>query len=496
MANIVIIGGGVAGLSAGIHLAIKGHSTVICEKHNIAGGNLTGWQRGEYHIDNCIHWLTGTNPYSPEYKIWHTLGALGETHVHQPESLYTVEEGGATLSLYYDIERLESEMLAISPEDAKRTKKLMAAVRHLQLLSCVGGPDFDRTADLLGVIKAIPSLIKYFRLSVKDLAEKFKHPLLKKFLRSFWGDDFGALALLIVFSTFTSGNGGLPEGGSLKMAERMAERYKALGGDLRTGCEVAKIERHGAHARTAILSDGSAIDADYFILTTDPVHAFSELLDFPMPKDLRKLYKNKKNHRFSSHQCAIAFEGTELPFSGDMLIDIPEKYRPILRSDVFTLREFSHEPSFAPEGEIILGTMTFCLEDDAVAFINEKSDDPSHYRQHKKHIAEVTVRIIEQKYPEMKGRLKVIDVWTPATYKRYTGADIGSYMSFILPKGRLPIPKPPRVKGLANVYFASQWQLSPGGLPIAAARGKAAASAITKRELAKSRKLPRKQVAK
>jgi phytoene dehydrogenase-like protein len=96
----------------------------------------------------------------------------------------------------------------------------------------------------------------------------------------------------------------------------------------------------------------------------------------------------------------------------------------------------------------------------------------------------------------MKGRLEVIDVWTPATYKRYTGADIGSYMSFILPKKRLPIPKPPRIKGLANVYFASQWQMSPGGLPIAAARGKAAASAIIKRELALTRKLPRKQAIK
>ena len=496
MAKIVIIGGGVAGLSAGIHLAIKGHDTVLCERHFIPGGNLTGWQRGGYHVDNCIHWLTGTNPSSPEYKIWHTLGALGETHVYQPESLYTVEDGGRSLSLSRDIVKLEEEMLKISPEDTKGIKKLFKAVRNLQLLSGVGGPDFDKSADLLGVIRAVPSLIKYYRLTAKELSDKFKNPLIKKFIRSFWGDDFGALALLIVIATFTSDNGGLPEGGSLKMAERMAERYKSLGGELRTRCEAVRIERKGAHAHTVHFRDGSFIDADYFIITTDPVYAFGTLLDYPMPKELKKLYKNKKNHRFSSHQCAIAYDGQDLSFTGDMLVDIPEKFRPILRSDVMTLREFSHEPSFAPEGKTILGTMTFCLEDDALGFIEEKKNDPAHYKDHKKHLGEVTVRIIEQKYPEMKGRLEVIDVWTPATYKRYTGADIGSYMSFILPKKRLPIPKPPRIKGLANVYFASQWQMSPGGLPIAAARGKAAASAIIKRELALTRKLPRKQAIK
>ena len=496
MANIVIIGGGVSGLSAGIHLAIKGHSTVICERHFAPGGNLTGWQRGEYHIDNCIHWLTGTNPFSPEYKIWHTLGALGETHVFQPESLYTVEQNGKTLSLWRDIDRLERDMLEASPEDARRTKRLISAIRHLQLLSGVGGPDFDSSADLLGVIKAIPALYGYYRKSVKELSEKFKSPLIKKFLRSFWGDDFGALALLIVYSTFTSGNGGIPEGGSLKMAERMADRYRSLGGDLRLGCEAIRIERDGVRAHTVHFKDGSFINADYFIITTDPVYAFGKLLDFHMPKDLRKLYKDKTNHRFSSYQCALAFDGTDLPFRGDMLVDIPEKFRPILKSDVMTVREFSHEPSFAPEGKTVLGTMTFCLEDGAMAFIDEKKSSPSEYREHKKHLAEVTVRVIEQKFPSMKGRLKVVDVWTPATYKRYTGADIGSYMSFILPKKRLPIPKPPRVKGLSNVYYASQWQMSPGGLPIAAMRGKAAATAIIKRELALRRKLPKKQLIK
>ena len=118
MANILILGGGVAGLSAGIYAQLEGHHALICERSQTVGGNLTGWHRGGCQIDNCIHWLTGTNPSSSIYPMWETLGALGDgIDVYQPESLYTCEENGVRLSLYRDLDRLERTMLVISPDD-------------------------------------------------------------------------------------------------------------------------------------------------------------------------------------------------------------------------------------------------------------------------------------------------------------------------------------------------------------------------------------------
>ena len=38
------------------------------------------------------------------------------------------------------------------------------------------------------------------------------------------------------------------------------------------------------------------------------------------------------------------------------------------------------------------------------------------------------------------------------------------------------------VKGLSNVYIASQWLQAPGGLPVAAATGKFAVQRILKKE--------------
>ena len=78
MTKIVIVGGGVSGLSAGIYARKEGYDVTVLEKHAVAGGNLTGWQRNGFTIDNCIHWLTGTNPASSLYRTWKELGILPE----------------------------------------------------------------------------------------------------------------------------------------------------------------------------------------------------------------------------------------------------------------------------------------------------------------------------------------------------------------------------------------------------------------------------------
>ena len=50
----------------------------IYEKNNIVGGECTGWDRKGYHIDNCLHWMMGTNEGTDLYDIWKTVGAIGD----------------------------------------------------------------------------------------------------------------------------------------------------------------------------------------------------------------------------------------------------------------------------------------------------------------------------------------------------------------------------------------------------------------------------------
>lgn len=471
MAKIVIIGAGVAGLSAGIYARLAGHEAEIYESHFKAGGNLTAWDREGYHIDNCIHWLTGTNRVTKFYKMWETLGVLGNVPIYQPNSLFTFERDGKKLSLCYDIEKLKCDMLDASPEDRKETLAFIKAVKAFQKMNGVAGKNCEKKSNIFHKISAVPCLVKYATLTTKGLSERFKNPLLRDFIRCYMTDHFAALALIMVFATFTAGDGALPEGISSAMADRMTERYTSLGGELYLKKGVSKINLNGKRATGITLADGTEVSADYVISTLDPAVCFGTLLPAElMPKSLKKSYENPKLRRFSSHHTAFACDEAELSFEGDTMLEIPEEYREEFSARYLMLREFSHEKSFAPEGKNVLQTMVYCMEDDCKKFI-ELSADKNAYKERKESLAKKTEEIIVSHYPELRGKLRCLDVWTPATYKRYVNSDIGSFMSFILPPATALRKLSAKIDGIENVFLATQWQQNPGGLPIAADMG-------------------------
>ena len=97
------------------------------------------------------------------------------------------------------------------------------------------------------------------------------------------------------------------------------------------------------------------------------------------------------------------------------------------------------------------------------------------YREKKKELAQEAMKRLIREYPVLEGNVRILDVWTPMTYNRYCNSYKGAYMSFVTTKHAKSITVPGIVKGLNNVFLASQWQMGPGGLPTAAAMGKFAA---------------------
>ena len=76
MKKAVIVGGGIAGMTAGIYLQKAGIQTEIFEKNPVLGGQCMGWKREGYTIDNCVHWLTGTRRGSGLHELWREIGVL------------------------------------------------------------------------------------------------------------------------------------------------------------------------------------------------------------------------------------------------------------------------------------------------------------------------------------------------------------------------------------------------------------------------------------
>ncbi|MFT4019515.1 MAG: NAD(P)-binding protein, partial [Agriterribacter sp.] len=72
--DVIIIGAGVGGLTAGALLSKCGFSVCILEKEPHAGGYLAGFRRKDFIFDTAIHWLNQYNEQGAVTKIFRVLG--------------------------------------------------------------------------------------------------------------------------------------------------------------------------------------------------------------------------------------------------------------------------------------------------------------------------------------------------------------------------------------------------------------------------------------
>mgnify|MGYP003299990256 CR=1 FL=1 len=130
MKKIIILGSGVAGLTAGICGQKNGFETVIYEKNPWIGGSCSAWKRNGFVIDNCLHWLTGTREGSPDTEMWRELGVLKPDEPLEKRPYFLAcNAQGKTVTLWRDISKTRKEMLEISPEDAEEINAFLDCVQ-------------------------------------------------------------------------------------------------------------------------------------------------------------------------------------------------------------------------------------------------------------------------------------------------------------------------------------------------------------------------------
>ena len=492
MKKIIIIGGGIAGLSAGIYALQAGFEAEIYEKNHIVGGQCTGWYRKGYYIDNCLHWLTGTKEGSDLYKIWENVGVLGNTiKVLQPDSFYSVKLNGEKLTLWKDLKKTEKEMLALSPEDKKEIKKFIANTRMAESMRM----PTEKAMDMMNIFEIIKfgfsmgdmgKVIKeYGRINVAELSERFKHPLLKCLIKDFMAKEYLAYSLIVSYATFTSGNGGIPEGGSRQMAMRMEKRFIDLGGKIVLNTGVSKIKIGEDNKAEGIeLEDSKLVNADYIICACDTDFTFHHLLDETyMDKKLKDVYDDRKNNPvFSSFHIAFGVDGRFEELEDTILFECEPIRVGTQTAKRMSVKNYaSYGPDMAPEGNTLIQCQFIQYEED-YDYWNTLVQDKKKYDDKKTEIADEVLKRIETNFPAYQGKIDILDVWTPITYHRYCNAYHGAYMSFITTTGSQTTMFSGDIKGLHNVVLGSQWQMNPGGLPIAAIMGKFAVQRIQKKE--------------
>lgn len=483
--NIIIIGAGIAGLSAGCYGQMSDFRTSIFEMHNAPGGLCTSWHRKGYTIDGCLHWLVGTAPSSGLYRMWEELGAIqGRRFINAEEFVRIEGVRGKTFRQYNDLDRLEQHMLEIAPEDKEPIERFIGSVRDFARVETpvVEGPEFREAANEPNAFPFAMLQKKWSGRSMGEFYGSIKNPTLREIFEQLWDPSAPASFILMILSFLHRGEVGYPVGGSLEFSRAIERRYMSLGGEVHYGSKVANVLVEGDRAIGIKLEDGSEHRADNVISAADGHATIFDMLDGRYADNTVRGYYERLPTFPPLVYIAL---GVDRSF---------EEIPPIANGITFPLSEpvkvvgmelrrlgvmiYNFDPTLAPPGKTVMKVMLY-TDFDYWKGLHER---PDLYRSEKERAADQIVAVLDKRFPGLSDRVEMRDVATPITFHRYTGNWKGSYEGWLPTQESTSLQMSKTLPGLDNFYMAGQWVEPGGGVPTSAISGRSVIQMICYRE--------------
>jgi phytoene dehydrogenase-like protein len=483
--KVSIIGGGISGLSLGCYLQMNGFETTIYEKHFVAGGLCTSWQRGEYTFDGCLHWVMGSDKGSAFYKLWSELIDLSSVEFvsHDVKVSFELEKhqnkyGEKIFHLYTDLFRLETYLTDLAPEDSKRIRSWISYIRACQKHEMP--PNIDRIHSRqtlrhkMSMIKYLPFFLQFLKwrnVTNISFAKKLNNPFLREaFEMMFDGDEVDMMLLTMPMAFFANKSAGYPVGGSARFAHKIQDRFQSLGGTIHLGTPVKKILSEDDKAVGLFLGDGRKVESDIIVSATDWHFTMFDALDGKFTD--RGMYELKKLKILDVYPSVMLVTlGVKGDFSQSphfFKFPIKDEFRSpdgtiYKRIEV---HNYHYDKTLAPEGKTVIAVSLYTRNGEF--WIDLRNKNAMEYMEKKKIFTDTIINLLEKKFKGMKETIEEVDLATPATFYRYTGNWKGSVQGWFPSKNLLSkSPVKHTVPGLKNFYYSCHWSIPGGGLPSA-----------------------------
>lgn len=486
--SIAIIGGGLAGLSAGCYGRMNGYRTTIFEMHDLPGGVCTGWKRKGYTIDGAVNWVMGTKRGTMFHRFWQELGVAREWEIYNHDRFMTVENGeGDSLTLYSDAERLEEQLLEIAPEDREVIRQFTGAIRQAARLSMPTEKpeELYGLLDMVKMVKMIPVvrfMKRWSKVTVGEFVGHYQNPRLRELFLLAFPPEGSMVMVNMVLGWQHAQTAGYIIGGALPLAAALERRYRELGGEIRYRSRVDEILVEGNRAVGVRLSDGSEQRAEWVISAADGRTTIFDMLGgrFTDAK-IRERYENPNLFAPLVYiSIGINRKLNELPPSlGGLLFPLKE---PIIvagkEEKSICVRSYTFDPTLTSEGKELL-VVQFDSDYDQWRRLY---DERERYKAEKERIAREVIDRLEKRFGGIADAVEMIDVATPVTWERYTGNWRGAYEGWMMDEESFTGSMEKALPGLDRFYMAGQWVNPGGGIPTAVMSGNHTVQLICKRD--------------
>jgi C-3',4' desaturase CrtD len=429
MHDVVVIGGGIAGMATAARLAAAGLDTVVLEAHGQPGGCAGFFRRRGFAFDVGATTLVDFEPGGVGAELLDNIGL--EPVVGEALPGYVAWLPDRTVTLHRDARRWAGERLrALGDTPAhcrfwqlldRLAEVFWTASRRGVRLPIRGFSDALWALRCLGVSN-LP-LLCYLRWTVGDALRHFglrdEAPLAG--LLSMLLEDTvharldhaplinGALGITIRGAGLTRARGGM-----FGFWRRFVAHYRGLGGCLRVGCSVLRVERLAAGGFRVRGRRGDFETRQ--VISAVPATLTARLAPPEVARALQPFL-----HRDEADQggAIVVFLGVpetdvvEKPFTHHQLL---QSYDTPLGdgNNMFVSVSAPGDTDSAPSGHRAVMISTHC-ELNAWEGLT-----PEEYQRRKQLIGDRLIGLARRVYPDLGRRPVVCEVATPRTYERFT----------------------------------------------------------------------------
>ncbi len=485
----VIIGAGLGGLSAGIHLARRGWKVDILERNARSGGRMNVLEQDGFRID-----MGPTMLMMPEV-IEGLFAACGREmrdylNLQRIAPAYRIcWPDGSRLDMGQSVAEMTESLRRFSPEDAAQFPALVAKMRAKYLNArhnFIEQPfnslrDLLRPGTLAGLYRSLPleSVYSFVSRYLRDekLRQAFTFQTLYLGISPY---DCPAIYALLPYIEMEYGVW-FPQGGAGALAEALERLLRELGGAIHFCRSAERILLEGRRAVGVRDSEGNGWHADVVISNLDLPTTYTRLL----PSEARRKHTDAALAR-REYGCSgyLLYLGVKKLASdwGHNIILLSDDYAQVLEDVCHTKRlprdpamhvciPTRSDPMLAPEGHDVVYVLVPCPNTQGP--IDWESEGPA-FRER------VLDKLEATGLPGLRQHIVFERAFTPpefeARYGCYAGAAFGSLTPAFLQSAYFrPHSRSEDVRGL---YFVGAGTHPGGGVPIVLTSGRLAAEDI------------------
>lgn len=360
--HVLIVGAGLAGLSAAMRLAGAGRKVTVIERESIPGGRAGRISDRGFEFDNGPTVLTmpdliadAFDSVGEDMQDWIDLQPVAPLY----RSFYP---DGSRLDVHADVNEMAEEISrVISPDEAAGYLKYVDFVSKLYKYEMKDFIDrnIDSPFDLLTPNLAKLVAIGGFRKLAPKVEQYLKDPRTQRvysFQAMYAGlSPYDALAIYAVIAYMDSIAGVFfPKGGMHAVPTAMAAAAQKHGVTFRYNTTVTKIEHNGHRASAVITDTGERIAADVVMVNADLPVAHKDLLGH-VPWSIKRLKYSPSCYLMlvgsNAHYSQIAHHNIHFGNSWrGVFTELIDQRRLMSDPSILVTNPTHGDPSLAPQG--------------------------------------------------------------------------------------------------------------------------------------------------